>query len=363
MHFIPALMPKTLPFLLFSIFASTLDANTLTHCAIISPLLPGKERLGPACITLPTFAEDVATIVGTLAKLPGAVFAIRSGGHSPNPGFADTNREITIDLQRMSKVHVSSDGTIASLDVIRGKFDSMGIMAAGGISGLSLSRGWACDNVADMQVVLASGEIIEANDSNEYADLCIALKGGQNKFGISTEAQLAAYITFRDPAYYDPGAEIEQSFAYMSSANGTGTRTCLNTIFYAEPIANPSGLQPFSDIQPQLLSTMRIANATAFAEKLIPNLLRKIYVIHATVTFRFAPKILPRILAICRNFCRGIELTKMANLTFFMTFMDIPRQLPNAHNSLGFPPYCHPDRKLSLALFSFHWQDSGYSRV
>ncbi|KAL3458499.1 hypothetical protein BJX64DRAFT_292112 [Aspergillus heterothallicus] len=110
-----------------------------------------QERLAPACIALPASAEDVAMVVATLAELPGAVFAIRSSGHSPNLGFANTDRGITL---------------------------------GGGIPAFSLLRGWACDNVANMQVVLASGEIVEANDGNGYADLFVALKGGQSNFGV-----------------------------------------------------------------------------------------------------------------------------------------------------------------------------------
>jgi hypothetical protein len=171
-------------------------------------------------------------------------------------------------------------------------------MSTGGISAFSPSRGWACDNVVNFQVVLASGEIVDANDSNEYADLSIALKCGQNNLGVVTrfdlrtfrhglywggnlaypdstgEAQLAAYITFKGPSY-DPLAEIEQSFMYASSPNGSASRSCLNTMFYAEPVVNPNGLQPFSDIQPQLFSTMRLANATAFAEELDPGKLAR----------------------------------------------------------------------------------------
>jgi FAD/FMN-containing dehydrogenase len=143
----------------------TLNTDPSSHCAIISLVLPGKVafpgnesynasetsyfelqgRLGPACIALPSSAEDVSTIVGTLAKLPDAVFAIRSGGHSPNPGWANTAQGMTIDLQQLSKVHVSSDGSIASigsgarwvdvhraldpleLEVIGGKFGSVGV--------------------------------------------------------------------------------------------------------------------------------------------------------------------------------------------------------------------------------------------
>jgi hypothetical protein len=89
---------------------------------------------------------------------------------------------------------------------------------------------------------------------------------------------VAAYITFKGPSY-DPLAEIEQSFMYASSPNGSASRSCLNTMFYAEPVVNPNGLRPFSgpfsDIQPQLFSTMRLVSAAAFAEELDPGQLAR----------------------------------------------------------------------------------------
>jgi FAD/FMN-containing dehydrogenase len=72
-------------------------------------------------------------------------------------------------------------------------------MSTGGISAFSPSRGWACDNVVNFQVVLAFGEIVDANDSNEYADLSIVLKGGQNNFGVVTRFDLR---TFRYGLYW-----------------------------------------------------------------------------------------------------------------------------------------------------------------
>jgi FAD/FMN-containing dehydrogenase len=43
-------------------------------------------------------------------------FAIRSGGHSPNPGFSSIGQGgILLDLQRLNQVVLSSDKTVASL--------------------------------------------------------------------------------------------------------------------------------------------------------------------------------------------------------------------------------------------------------
>lgn len=156
-------------------------------------------------------------------------------------------------------------------------------------------RGWACDNVLNMQVVLASGEIVDVNDEGEYADLFVALKGGQGNFGIVTrfdlrpfrqdpywgglifypssteQAQVDAYAEFRERANHDSRAEVEQNFMYLSSDDGSGDPFCMNNVFYSEQVRNPSALRMFSDIQPQFNNTMRISNSTDFTEELGTN--------------------------------------------------------------------------------------------
>lgn len=52
--------------------------------------------------------------------------------------------------------------------------------------------GFARDNVLNMEVVLASGESVNANASH-HADLFAALKGGQNNFGIVTRSDLRSF--------------------------------------------------------------------------------------------------------------------------------------------------------------------------
>ena len=43
-------------------------------------------------------------------------FAIRSGGHSPNPGWSSINEAgIVIDLQKLNEISVSADKKVASL--------------------------------------------------------------------------------------------------------------------------------------------------------------------------------------------------------------------------------------------------------
>jgi len=52
--------------------------------------------------------------------------------------------------------------------------------------------GYICDNVVNFEVVLASGEIINAS-AEENSDLFIALTGGANNFGVITRFDMKTF--------------------------------------------------------------------------------------------------------------------------------------------------------------------------
>lgn len=55
-----------------------------------------------------------------------------------------------------------------------------------------------CDNVINFEIVLASGEIVDANETH-YSDLYKALKGGGNNFGVVTRFD---YKTFEQGEFW-----------------------------------------------------------------------------------------------------------------------------------------------------------------
>ena len=66
----------------------------------------------------------------------------------------------------------------------------MGLLLGGGISFQSPLYGWSADSIKEMDVVLVTGDLVTASNTNQYSDLFSALKGGANRFGIVTRYEL-----------------------------------------------------------------------------------------------------------------------------------------------------------------------------
>ena len=67
-----------------------------------------------------------------------------------------------------------------------------GLLTGGGCSYSIYRVGFACDNVVGFQIVLASGQVVEAN-AEKHTDLWQALKGGGRVFGVVTRFDLQTF--------------------------------------------------------------------------------------------------------------------------------------------------------------------------
>lgn len=245
----------------------------------------------------PTQADDVAVAVSTLTRAR-CLFAVRGGGHTPWATAANIQDGVTIDLSGLK--HVNTTGLVTSvgggarwddvyrtlqplgLGVVGGRNAPVGVgglITGGGKSYFETLYGFACDNVVNFEVVLASGKIVNAN-GQENQDLYRALKGGSNNFGVVTRFDLR---TFRLGKIWGgrtlyPTSTVRQQFQALqeyTAASGDGVDPNIsvmtvnawtagehaftaNSYFNAKPEAAPSILKPFTGIGPVLNSTMRV---------------------------------------------------------------------------------------------------------
>lgn len=166
----------------------------------------------PACIISPTSSVDVSKAVKTLTRLD-CDFAIRSGGHSTWAGNANIASGVSLDLQGLDTIDVSTRRSIVSvgpgarwgevyaelvkhdLIVAGGRVGTVGVgglTLGGGISSFGPRYGWTCDSVVNVEVVLADGAVVDASET-QHADLLHALRGGSNNFGVVTRIDFRAH--------------------------------------------------------------------------------------------------------------------------------------------------------------------------
>jgi FAD/FMN-containing dehydrogenase len=133
------------------------------------------------------------------------VLSVKGGGHNI-AGTSIAERGMTLDMSLMRSVAVDGDGRLADVgpgcllgDVDRatqehGLATVLGFVSETGLAGLTLGGGfgyltrrfgWAVDNLREVEIVTADGQIRTANrDTN--ADLFWALRGGGGNFGVVT---------------------------------------------------------------------------------------------------------------------------------------------------------------------------------
>lgn len=105
--------------------------------------LPAAEHK-PSCIVRPKDAHDVSVAVKTLksaydqATRPSIRFAVRSGGHSPEAGFASIDGGVLIETSLLNEVTLSRDrktvvvGVGARWHDVSSKLDELGLAIVGG---------------------------------------------------------------------------------------------------------------------------------------------------------------------------------------------------------------------------------------
>lgn len=144
------------------------------------------------------------------------------------------------------------------------------------MSFLSPQYGWACDAVVNFEVVLSSGEIVNAN-ATSHSDLFAALKGAQGNFAIVTRFDVKAFPASRiwgGRIVYAPAAttDLLTAFTHFKSDEGfdpyvagwmtirynhtAATYNPVVIMWHTKPELKPGGLRTITGIQPQVLNGM-----------------------------------------------------------------------------------------------------------
>lgn len=144
------------------------DQATTQACTDIQTALPGKvltpdflaleyehetqqywstalRSVDPACIVQPSAAEDVAAVVKVLNKYPSVRFAVRSGGHDPNPTHSSIQDGVQIVMTDLAGATYDADKDLAYVkpggewnDVIK-DLEPSGVAVVGGRLGMYYS--------------------------------------------------------------------------------------------------------------------------------------------------------------------------------------------------------------------------------
>ncbi|KAL9597728.1 MAG: hypothetical protein Q9179_004166 [Wetmoreana sp. 5 TL-2023] len=235
--------------------------------------------------------------------------------------------------------------------------------------------GFVCDQVDNFEVVLASGKVVKAN-AGENPDLWFALKGGSNNFGVVTRfdlktfsqgkiwggtvvnpintlpAQISAFSNFTNATNYDTSASIINTYGYLGSV---GSWFVTNLLVYTKPEIDPAVLRPFTDIEPQIASTMRLTNltdATSEEVKATPYGLRQLFL---TRTYGNDPAFLTDVFNIANRTLETFKHT--TGLVYNLVYQPLPTSITShaansGGNALGLNPADGPQ---VLALQTIQW--------
>ncbi|KAL3457438.1 hypothetical protein BJX64DRAFT_268825 [Aspergillus heterothallicus] len=200
-----------------------------------------QSKFKPSCIVYPTSAEEVSVAIKAI-RASDSRFAIKAGGHNPNDYFSSVDKGVLIDLSEMTEKSYDADTELATYQpggnfgdvydyflqwnrtVVGARLSGVGtgLALSGGLSYLSSQYGLACDSFRELEVVLPSGEIVTASET-QNPDLFFGLRGGGgNAYGVVTKytvqshpagtfyAGVVVYLFQQNPAVLDAISDFIQ---------------------------------------------------------------------------------------------------------------------------------------------------------
>jgi FAD/FMN-containing dehydrogenase len=180
----------------------------------------------PLVIAQPKNVADVVKCVNFVRDYgAGIKLCVCSGGHS-NRCMMDYSFVIDLKLMNGVAVEVGEAENFAvveggayledvdralcphGLGMVAGSYPQTGVggwTLAGGYGWLGRLHGMGVDNLVEVEVVLATGELVISNDRNEHSSLIVGCRGGSGNFGIVTKFKFRA---FKLPKYCHAGAKV-----------------------------------------------------------------------------------------------------------------------------------------------------------
>lgn len=164
----------------------------------------GMAAKVPALVLRPASPADVADAVRFAAD-NGVLISVKGGGHNI-AGTSMAPGGLTLDMSLLRDVVVDPDAALVHAGAgcllkhvdaktqEHGLATTLGFVSETGVAGLTLGGGfgyltrqygWTVDDLEEVEVVTADGEIRIAN-RNEHDDLFWALRGGGGNFGVVT---------------------------------------------------------------------------------------------------------------------------------------------------------------------------------
>jgi len=264
------------------------DADYETARRVHNGLIDKRPAVIARCAT----TEDVASAV-RFATARGLEIAVRGGGHNV-AGRAVSEGGLVIDLSRMRAVHIDPAASTAraqggalwsdvndaahehGLAVTGGAISSTGIggyTLGGGLGWLMSTQGLAADNLVAVELVTASGDVLQVDDES-HPDLMWALRGGGGNFGV------AASLTYRlrhQPmvvgglighpiekagemlAFYRQAAlecpdELTVFAALAHAPDGSGMPIAGMLVFHTDPDTAEGDIRPFLEWGPPMVA-------------------------------------------------------------------------------------------------------------
>ncbi|OMP83765.1 Bifunctional solanapyrone synthase [Diplodia seriata] len=157
-----------------------------------------------------------------------------------------------------------------------------GLVLGSGLSFFNARKGFVCDSVANFEVVLANGDVVDAN-SQQNPDLFQVLKGGSNNFGIVTKVDMEvfdnhgelwggllqypsstmsqhakAFTRFTDNIETDPNASTIMYTSFNSE--DPGDVAIFDGHVYTKPVVRPPSYDEYYAIPGVMFDTTRITN-------------------------------------------------------------------------------------------------------